>query len=103
MYVTRIDDPWLTLPFDNCDSTRPRGASISSSFSTLLRPGRTHAKRVAVTLPNGARYRYDELARRAALVRAFWLEGYPGSCGEDSLCPAPPAQVTSLQEEMLRK
>lgn len=57
---------------------------------------------VAVTLPNGARYQYDELARRSALVRAFWQEGYPGACG-DSLCPAPPAQVTSMQEEMLRK
>lgn len=74
----------------------PRRAGEDSAMADFLRGP------VAVTLPNGARYQYDELARRAALVRAFWQEGYPGACG-DSICPAPPAQVTSMQEEMLRK
>lgn len=74
----------------------PRRAGEDSAVTEFLRGP------VAVTLPNGARYQYDEPARRSALLRAFWQEGYPGACG-DSICPAPPAQATSMQEEMLRK
>jgi hypothetical protein len=74
----------------------PRRANEDSVVAELLR------RPVSVTLPNGARYEYDELGRRAALLRAFRQEGYPGAC-QDSICPAPPAQVTSMQEEMLRK
>lgn len=74
----------------------PRRNNEDSAVAKFLRGP------VAVTLPNGAQYQYNEMARRMAMVRAFLQGGYPGPCG-DSICPAPPAQATSMQEEMLRK
>jgi hypothetical protein len=72
----------------------PRRADEDSVLTELLRGP------VSVTLPNGAQYHYDELARRATLIEAFAQKSYPCT---GSLCPAPPAQATSMQEEMLRK
>lgn len=57
---------------------------------------------VSVTLPNGATYHYDEIARRMAALAAFSTRGYPGACAGGT-CAAPPPQITNQQEEMLRK
>lgn len=74
----------------------PRRADEDSTLSAFLRGP------VSITLPNGAHYEYDELARRTAVLEAFPARGYPGPC-QDSICAAPPAAATSMQEEMLRK
>jgi hypothetical protein len=74
----------------------PRAENADSALAPFLRGP------VTVTLPNGVTYSYNEIERRKQLLLAFEKRGYPASCDE-GVCAAPPTQVTSMQEEMLRK
>jgi hypothetical protein len=75
----------------------PRRADADAGVADFLLDRTT-----AATLPNGATYDYNELARRAALLRAFLDGRYPGAC-PGGTCVAPPPAATNLEEEMLRK
>jgi hypothetical protein len=71
----------------------PRAENADSKLADFL-----HDRETKVTMPNGAKYTYTEIARRKQLLLAFLERSYPCDGG---LCPPPPERVTSMQEEML--